>query len=92
MADRMTDLQLGGLLAETHQLGAPPQEVLLKVAHQKAAPQLGDRQQAVHQPEPLIEGGNGPPSIKVGRLLNSWPVALLQGTALSVKHGADIDG
>ncbi|GAB6191600.1 malto-oligosyltrehalose synthase [Desulfocastanea catecholica] len=34
------------------------------------------------EPEPLIEADNRPPSIKVGRLLQSWPVALLQGTVL----------
>lgn len=34
------------------------------------------------EPELLVETDNHPPSIKVGRLLQFWPVALLQGTAL----------
>jgi (1->4)-alpha-D-glucan 1-alpha-D-glucosylmutase len=44
------------------------------------------------QPESLIETENHQLSIKVGRLLRSWPVALLQGTAPSVQHGAGDDG
>jgi (1->4)-alpha-D-glucan 1-alpha-D-glucosylmutase len=33
------------------------------------------------EPESPVETDNRPPSIKVGRLLQSWPVALLQGAA-----------
>jgi (1->4)-alpha-D-glucan 1-alpha-D-glucosylmutase len=31
--------------------------------------------------EHIVETGNGPPSLPVGRLLQSWPIALLKGVA-----------
>jgi maltooligosyltrehalose synthase len=31
--------------------------------------------------EHIVESGNGPPSLPVGRLLQSWPVALLKSGA-----------